>query len=153
MKMENLAKNLRSAMTDKGYDQVKLSEVSKVGQGTISRILNAEGEARESTLSKLGRALGKTTAELRGYVSLPIDTHNIERKISGNQLNSKNTMTSELIARMYGITNTSIIVILEKLLTLNDHNNQIKALSDIKLRIDFMIEELEIQQVNKKERI
>ena len=133
--MSELANNLRKAMEEKCLDQPALEEKSGVGQGTISRILNDVGEARESTLTKLGKPLGLTAAQLRGYV--------VSSNVQEDQNRINKPMTSELIAKMYGINNMSIIIIIEKLLTLNNATNPHQVLSEIKLRLDILLEDLE----------
>lgn len=69
-----LAANLLRLMKQREYSQSKLSEVSKVGQSTISRILAGEDSPTARTLAKLATALGVGVEEF--YREQTTDTPN-----------------------------------------------------------------------------
>lgn len=58
-----VAENLRRLMRQKEYSQLKLQQISKVGQSTISRLLAGEDSPTTRTLAKLAGAFGVSVDE------------------------------------------------------------------------------------------
>jgi len=63
----DLKTRLRALLTKKGISPYTLSQISKVPQPTIHRILTGESTSpRDSNIKKLAKGLGITEMELRG---------------------------------------------------------------------------------------